>query len=254
MAVPSQSTCSLSSEEVRTRVLSPGQLQLRLTSIVVAVLLAIALMTFYGVSSIFDSLTPSIRADLIHKAPRAVLELSQTTQHGIALREDERIADAVRDYVVDTDVVALAVEDLHHAPLMAYGSAEDLARIFAKRPRLAHDLGAAYGAWAPASIEGRAVGRVGLIVSKARLDASLRVEKRIGVGTVCGCALALLLCIVFVRAYVQRVVAGTERALERYVQRIEPATPGLVTIRSDVSQTIVANNNAAAATKRTGSG
>jgi hypothetical protein len=56
----------------RKRVLSATRLKFTLTIFVVTILRALSAMIFVGVSRIFDWLTPSIRADLQHKAQRGV--------------------------------------------------------------------------------------------------------------------------------------------------------------------------------------
>src|SRR4051812_21563546 len=94
----------LSSVE-RKRVLSATRLKLTLTIFVVAILFGLSAMIFVGVTRIFDWLPPSIRADLRHKAQRGALELSETAQLGLVVREPADIARPARDYVQDPDVM-----------------------------------------------------------------------------------------------------------------------------------------------------
>ena len=68
------------SVEDRKRVLNAVRLKLTLTIFVVAILMAMSAMIFFGVSRIFDWLTPSMQRDLEWKVQRGALELAQATQ------------------------------------------------------------------------------------------------------------------------------------------------------------------------------
>src|SRR5262245_49121754 len=89
----------LLSDAERSRVLSATRLKLTLTVFVVAILLGLSTMIFFGVSRIFDWLTPSIRADLQHKAQRGALELAQTTQYGMVVRDVDGLRKPCGDYL-----------------------------------------------------------------------------------------------------------------------------------------------------------
>jgi len=214
----------LLSDVERSRVLSATRLKLTLTVFVVAILLGLSTMIFFGVSRIFDWLTPSIRADLQHKAQRGALELAQTTQYGMVLRDVEGIRKPCRDYLSDDDVLALSVLDDKDQPLLMHGSDNaTVKQLLASPPNVAHDLGTAYGAWAPSTIEGANVGRVALVLSKARLDAGMDLRRQVLISGGFGCLLALALCLVFVSAYIGPILKVTGETFLRLEHTTEAA-------------------------------
>jgi signal transduction histidine kinase/CheY-like chemotaxis protein len=214
----------LLSENERKRVLSATRFKLTLTVFVVTILLALSTMIFLGVSQIFDWLTPSIRADLQHKAQRGAVELAESAQLGIVIRVPADIAAVAKDYVEDGDVTVISAQDAAGESLFSDGQApEELAKLFASQPNVAHDLGDAYGAWAPSMIEGVAVGRVALIISKARLTAGMALRRQILITAGVGCFLALGLCLIFVSMYFGPILAVTEQAFIRLEHTTEQA-------------------------------
>jgi signal transduction histidine kinase/CheY-like chemotaxis protein len=205
-------------EQERKRVLSATRLKLTLTAFVVTILLALSAIFFLGVSQIFGWLTPSIRADLQHKAQRGAIELSESGQLGIVVRQSAVIAEAAKDYVSDRDVVAISAEDAGGGVLFAHSrgaAALKVRSVYSLQPRVAHDIGDAYAAWAPSTIEGVAVGRVGLLVSKARLEAGMALRRQILITAGVGCLIALGLCLLFVSLYIGPILAVTEQAFVR---------------------------------------
>jgi signal transduction histidine kinase/DNA-binding response OmpR family regulator/HPt (histidine-containing phosphotransfer) domain-containing protein len=212
----SEAEGQLLSEHERKRVLSATRLKLTLTAFVVTILLALSVVFFLGVSQIFGWLTPSIRADLQHKAQRGAIELSESAQLGIVVRQTANIAETAKDYVIDHDVVAITAEDGHGVPLFTHGrAAPRLRNVFAREPKIAHDMGDAYAAWAPSMIEGVAVGRIGLMVSKARLEAGMALRRQILVTAGVGCLVAIGLCLLFVSMYIGPILVVTEQAFVR---------------------------------------
>src|SRR6186713_2307368 len=79
------------SERERKRLLSSSRLRLAFTLFVVALLLSLAGLIFVLVSSIFNTLTPSIRADLEWKARRGASELVHATELGIVVADEREI-------------------------------------------------------------------------------------------------------------------------------------------------------------------
>jgi signal transduction histidine kinase/CheY-like chemotaxis protein len=214
----------LLSDVERSRVLSATRLKLTLTVFVVAILLGLSTMIFFGVSRIFDWLTPSIRADLQHKAQRGALELAQTTQYAMVVRDVEGIRKPCRDYLSDEDVLAIRVLDDKDQPLLAHGASDAaVAKLLASKPNIAHDLGTAYGAWSPSLIEGADVGRVALVLSKARLEAGMDLRRQILISGGLGCMLALALCLAFVSAYIGPILRVTTETFIRLEHTTEAA-------------------------------
>jgi signal transduction histidine kinase/CheY-like chemotaxis protein len=220
----SNATIPLLSHADRKRVLSATRLKLTLTAFVVTILLALSAMMFSGVSQIFDWLTPSIRAELVHKVQRGAVELAEAAQLGIVVRVQADIAAAAKDYVVDEDVVAILALDASGATLFAHGSApEAIAKVLASRPNTLVDLDEVFGSWAPTVISGQMVGRVAVVVSKQRLAVGMALRERILIAAGIGCLIALGLCVLFVSMYLGPILAVTEQAFIQLEQTTEQA-------------------------------
>jgi signal transduction histidine kinase/CheY-like chemotaxis protein/HPt (histidine-containing phosphotransfer) domain-containing protein len=212
------------SNEQRARVLSAVRLKLTLTLFVVTVLLALTAMMFFGVSRIFDWLTPSIRHDLQWKAERGVVELVQSAQLGMVVGDTAAVRKAANDYMHDADVVSLIVLDGESKPLFRHGKSSDqLERLQTLGRSKVHDLGTEYGAWATSEIEGVEVGRVALFISKARLEAGIQLRREMLITAAIGCLLALALSLVFVTMYIGPILRVTGEAFVRLEQTTEAA-------------------------------
>jgi two-component system sensor histidine kinase/response regulator len=208
-------------EDQRRRVLSTFRLKLVLTSFVLVLLIALSALVFVLVTRIFGTLTPAVHADLGWKATRGAAELAHSTQLGIVVKDDAAIRTALRDYLKDPDVTAILVTDPAGQRLFSYGAA--LERPFAgPRGKLVERPGVLV-AWAESSIEGEPVGRVAVGVSMARLQAGEQLQRnilRLGVG---GCALAFVICLLFVRFYVGPLIRVTESAFVHLERKTEEA-------------------------------
>jgi signal transduction histidine kinase/CheY-like chemotaxis protein/HPt (histidine-containing phosphotransfer) domain-containing protein len=212
------------SSEQRARVLSAVRLKLTLTLFVVTVLLVLSAMMFFGVTRIFDWLTPSIRHDLQWKAQRGVVELVQSAQLGMVVSDTDAVRKAAVDYVNDADVVSLIVLDGEGKPLFRHGKpAGELARLQKLRPSKVHDLGLEYAAWSASEIEGVEVGRVALFISKARLAAGFQLRREILITAAVGCLIALALSLLFVTMYIGPILRVTGEAFLRLEKTTEAA-------------------------------
>jgi signal transduction histidine kinase/DNA-binding response OmpR family regulator/HPt (histidine-containing phosphotransfer) domain-containing protein len=212
------------SMEERKRVLSTGRLKLTLTAFVVTVLLALSGMIFSGVTRIFDWLTPSIQQDLVRKTRRGAVELAQTAQLGMVVGDAQMIAGALSDYTQDHDVVGLKVLDTDGKTLFEHGRYEtQIAQLLASPPGATHELGSHYGSWMPSEIEGALVGRVAVLVSKARLEAGLELRREILFVAAGGCLVALLACLAFVSMYIGPILRLTADAFVRLERTTESA-------------------------------
>ena len=218
------SEAELLSPEERKRILSTTRLKFTLTLFVVGVLLGLSAMIFSGVGRIFDWLTPSIRADLEHKAVHGALELAQTAQLGMVLSDASVVEGAVSEYVRDPDVVGLAVTSSAEAQLFNKGQfASQIADLYSKQSNRVHDLGNQYGAWVPSVIEGTPVGKVAVLVSKARLDAGMSLRRDILMLAAVGCGVAFLACLVFVSLYIAPILRMTAESFIRLEKTTEAA-------------------------------
>jgi signal transduction histidine kinase/CheY-like chemotaxis protein len=205
-------------------VLSATRLKFTLTIFVVTTLLALSAMIFLGVTRIFGWLTPSIQQDLSYKARRGALELSQTTQLGMVVGDAHMVSAAVGDYLHDQDVVGLRVLDARDKPLFRQGKFDrELTTLFARQAGRTHDLGPVYAAWMRSEIEGVAVGRVAVLVSKARLEAGMQLRREILFAASGGCLVALLACLIFVSLYIGPILRMTGEAFVRLERTTEAA-------------------------------
>src|SRR5688572_18993684 len=105
----------------RRRLLSSSRLRLSFTLFVVALLLAMSGLIFVLVSQIFDTLTPTIRADLEWKARRGAGELVHTTELGIVVADAHEIKGSLVGYDRDSDIMAIVVTDMAGKVLATHG-------------------------------------------------------------------------------------------------------------------------------------
>jgi two-component system sensor histidine kinase/response regulator len=198
------------------RLLSSWRIKVAFTVFTVSVLVALSALIFALVSRIFDELTPAARADLEWKALRGSAELSHTTELAIALAEPQAIRAALKPYDTDPDVLAIVVHDANGQPLLTHGKSPLPPRdLFAGPPQKLVRTKRFVLAWAEASIEGGAIGRVALVMSTARLDAGAKLKRDILKSAAIGGVIALLAAIAFVNLYVGPVIRVAERAFKR---------------------------------------
>jgi two-component system sensor histidine kinase/response regulator len=208
-------------EDQRRRVLSTFRLKLVLTSFVLVLLVALSAMVFVLVTRIFGTLTPAVHADLGWKAARGAAELAHSTQLGVVVKDESAIRSSLRDYLKDPDVTSIVVTDQEGKRLVSYGASLD--DPFAGPRGKVVERPAALVAWAESSIEGEPVGRVAVGISKARLKAGEELQRdilRLGVG---GCALAFVVCLLFVRFYVGPLIRVTRAAFIHLERKTDEA-------------------------------
>jgi signal transduction histidine kinase/CheY-like chemotaxis protein len=197
----------------RRRVLSTFRLKLILSSFVLVLLVGLSGMMFVLVTRIFDSLTPAVRADLGWKAERGAAELARATELGIVVADEKAIRAALGAYLSDPDVTSIVVTDRDGKRLVTHGSPPD--RPFAGKPGRIDERDRTIVAWAESAIEGEPVGRVAVVVSKARLMAGNELKRDILGAAAGGCALAFVICLFFVSFYVGPLIRVTRAAFER---------------------------------------
>ena len=215
----------LLSPEERARVLSATRLKLTLTVFVVSVLLALSALMFAGVDRIFDWLTPSMRQDLSQKAQHGARELAQSAQLGMLTEDAAAVSAAVAEYASDDDVTGLGVITSEGRWLFRkqVRTPEDLSALLSRPAGSVHDLGAAYGSWIESEIEGAGVGKVAVLVSKARLTAGEQLRNEILWLAALGCFVALAASLVFVNLYIGPILRVTGESFERLARTTEAA-------------------------------
>jgi len=212
------------SVEDKNRLLSARRLRLTLSVFVVALMLVMSGVVYFGVSRIFDWLTPTIRHDLERKARRGAIELAQTTQIGIVVGDAHVISDATGDYLEDADVIGLLVVDGQGSELFSHGAAAARSRdVLGMRPLVVHEDDEAFTAWAPSTIEGANVGRVAITLSKSRLEAGLKLRRDVLAAGAGSCVVALVVCLLFVNLYIGPILRFTGDVIRRLERTTEAA-------------------------------
>ncbi|HKO51130.1 MAG TPA: response regulator [Polyangiaceae bacterium] len=218
LPVSAEAAAAAELEAVRNQrhLLSGSRLRIAFTGFTVLVLAILTGLIFALVSHIFGQLTPSIRADLEWKAERGASELSRTTDVGILLADTAQIDKQFRIYARDPDILALVAADTDGKILRVYGTLPGTpAEIFRGRPQQLRREKDWYGAWDDVVIEGTTVGRVGVAVSTARVQAGSRLERNILLAAGIGSFLAFLSALGFVRYYITPILSITETAFEK---------------------------------------
>jgi signal transduction histidine kinase/DNA-binding NarL/FixJ family response regulator/HPt (histidine-containing phosphotransfer) domain-containing protein len=200
----------------RQRLLSSSRLRLAFTLFVVALLLSLSGLIFVLVSSIFDTLTPSIRADLEWKARRGASELVHATELGIVVADEREIKGSLVGYDRDNDIKAIVVTDMTGKVLATHGvPPEPPAQLFTGNARSLRKTEGYFVSWAEAAIEGGPVGRVAVVVSTARLKAGDELKRKILLSAGAGGAAAFLFALLFVSFYISPIIRVTENAFTR---------------------------------------
>jgi signal transduction histidine kinase/HPt (histidine-containing phosphotransfer) domain-containing protein/ActR/RegA family two-component response regulator len=201
------------SERQRRRLLSSSRLRMAFTLFVVALLLALSGLIFVLVSRIFDTLTPTIQADLEWKARRGAGELVHATELGIVVADEHEIKGSLVGYDRDPDILAIVVTDMTGKVLATHGSPpEPPAHLFDGNPRSLRKTGGYYVSWSEAAIEGGPVGRVAVVVSTARLKAGDELKRSILFSAGVGGSVAFLFALLFVSLYIGPIIRVTETA------------------------------------------
>jgi len=204
------------SERQRRRLLSSSRLRMAFTLFVVALLLALSGLIFVLVSRIFDTLTPTIQADLEWKARRGAGELVHATELGIVVAEEREIKSSLVGYDRDPDILAIVVTDMTGKVLATHGSPpEPPARLFGGDARSLRKTEGYYVSWAEAAIEGGPIGRVAVVVSTARLKAGGELKRSILFSAGVGGVVAFLFALLFVSLYIGPIIRVTETAFAR---------------------------------------
>lgn len=203
----------LVSRDVRTRVLSGTRIRVAFAVLALTLLGGLSITTVVVVDSIFDWLTPVARRDLVWKVTRGANELGRTSDLGILLADRNMLADAARDIERDEEVVAILIEDASGNLLYRgdkHGRVPD--RPFGSSPGAVREEPGLLWSWVPVSIEGRPVGRVGLMVSTQRLSAGEALRAKLLRVSLGASLIGLMLSFLFVGFYVGPVITLTKRA------------------------------------------
>jgi signal transduction histidine kinase/CheY-like chemotaxis protein len=207
---------ALSAEEQK-HVLSTFRLTVKLMIMLGLIVTGIGALVFVLVGRIFDTLTPSIQYDLEWKARHGVVELAHSADLGVAASDQEAVAREASEWMRDPDVVAIHVTnggnvvfDHGRVPFRWDSLHVPEGKVIERAGLLV--------ATGPVEIEGLAVGRISLAISRKRLQAGLQLRNDVLRVAAIGGAFALLVALAFVQYDINpliRLTAEAFRKLER---------------------------------------
>ncbi len=205
-----------------------SRLKLAFLLFISAIVVALTGLIFALSSSIFDSLEPTLHANLEWKARRGAVELAQSAELGLASGEESEIRRAFELYQGDPDILAIVAMDAAGKVAIRGSPPIPPDELFRRSAR-----GAVYRqsdfllSWQEADIEGSVVGRVAMVVSTRQLAAGAELKRSILLTALLGGGAALLAGLFFVSFYVGPLYRATElafRDLERTTAEALEAT------------------------------
>ncbi len=200
------------SNDLRARVLSGTRIRVAFAVLALALLGGLSVTTLMVVDSIFDWLTPVAKRDLVWKVTRGASELGRLSDLGILLSDKEMLRQAAQELERDEEVwgVLMQNEDGEVVYKRQKGGVFPK-EPFGGAPNIVREEAGFLWSWAPASVEGRMVGRVGLMVSTQRLKAGEALRAKLLRAAVGASLLGLALSFVFVSLYVGPIISLTKR-------------------------------------------
>jgi signal transduction histidine kinase/CheY-like chemotaxis protein/HPt (histidine-containing phosphotransfer) domain-containing protein len=205
--------------ESTRRIADGRRIRMLLAAFNVALLLGFSGLMLILVSSIFARVNPSIRKDLEWKVTHGAVELAHAMDVGIAAQDATLVANAARPYVADEDVAALIVIGADGRELFRHGKQAGTfaERLFEQSQRSVREGPGLLGSWTESTLESTPVGKVGLVVSLARLQAGIELRQKILAFTGAACLFGIALSILFFHFRIHpllRLIAKTFRSLE----------------------------------------
>jgi len=203
-------------DEKQRRVLSSSRLQMVLTTFVVSLVLALAVLTTLLISRIFRQLDPTIRQDLAWKAERAAQDIAGAADFGILVGDAALVRKAFARYNADRDVTALVATDMAGTVIALQGTTPlPIAALMAGPPNQLGVTEGAFYSWTEVVVEGKRVGRTAVVVSTARLAAGERLRTRVMITLGVGCVFGIFLSLLFVKFYIIPLIRLTQHAFDR---------------------------------------
>ncbi|MFT3926427.1 MAG: response regulator [Myxococcales bacterium] len=220
MSMPTEApqVAELRAEEAQTAQLG-RRIKLGFLVFSVSLMVALSGVIFLIISQIFGSLTPSIRRDLEWKASRGALALGRDVELGAITEDAAALAQQVSHYAHDPDVRAILVVSPQGKTLYAFGKSElSQEQLFLGRPgelKRSHD---SLYAHAVSTIEGAEVGKVGLVISAARIRAGDELRSNVLLTGAVACLVALGLSLAFVNLWVSPLLEIVRRAFTKLAE------------------------------------
>jgi signal transduction histidine kinase/DNA-binding response OmpR family regulator/HPt (histidine-containing phosphotransfer) domain-containing protein len=196
-----------------------ARIRLLLAVFSLGIMVSLAGLMLWLVSSIFGRLTPSIRSDLEWKATHGAVELAQAMDVAIAAQDQSLLEKAAAAYVGDADVAGIVVVSADGQPLYRYGTATDVARqSFGASPGRVHEQAGFIGSWSESVLETTSIGKVALVVSLQRLRAGAELRDKLLLLTGGACLAGIVLSALFFHFRINpllRLIGHTFRSLEQ---------------------------------------
>ena len=191
--------------------------------ILVALIAGISIFTgvmFTLVQHLSERFGPQVEADLEWRAARGAQELAKTADLGLAVSDAAMVKESFGVYAKSSDVQAIVAVDATGQLVAQHGTFADAATVFAAKPGTLATGPGYIASWAPAVIEGNAVGKIAVVVSTARMteaETSLHEVKRTTliagvVGLVLGCVVVL---------FFTRSISIRDKQLNDYAHNLE---------------------------------
>lgn len=201
------------------QIASGARIKALLTSFNLALLLGLAAMMLILVTSIFDRLSPAIRADLTWKAASGAQELAKRMEVGLAVKDEGMLAREASRYAANSDIQAVVAVD----------SSGDVIYTYQRSPLPLHDLFGATAndvhtartyvwSWASSSIESAQLGKVAVVVSLDRLHSGLELKRKILMLTGGGCLIGLVMSLLFFRLWIEPLLKLISRTFDSLEQ------------------------------------
>ncbi len=211
-----------------------SRLKIAFLLFITVIIVALSGLIFILVSRIFDSLEPTLEANLGWKARRGAIELVHSADLGLASGEENEIRRAFEAYRDDPDILGIVAVDPSGKVLATQGSLPRPAeQLFKGAPKgelwRQADF---YATWQEADIEGSVVGRVAVVVSTQQLKAGAELKRTILIIALFGGGAGILAGLFFVSLYVGPLYRATERAF-RALERTTAAALEATRLKSE---------------------
>lgn len=164
---------------------------------------------------------PEVHVDLTWRTQRGAQELARNADLGLAVDDRAIVEQSFGVYARSDDVVAIVAVNASDTVVAQYGkSPEPVAELFSGKSGALRERDSYLVSWAPAEIEGAAVGKVAIVVSKRRLHDANALLRQSSNATLFGGLVALLLGVVVV-TLLTRAVALRDAQLSDYAKNLE---------------------------------
>jgi HPt (histidine-containing phosphotransfer) domain-containing protein len=199
------------------------------------------------VQRIFLNFGPGIEQDLIWKTVRGAQELAGAVDLGLAVKDPKLVADNFGELTRSDDVLAIAAVGADGSLVSSAGQLpESLHELFAGAPASPRRTPGYFVAWAPALIEGSAVGKVAVVVKTLRLVQAKALLRRMSLGTAAAGIIVLVLGVLFVNFFTGSIVerdaqlaeyaSGLERKVALRTAELDHANQGMRLVLDNVQQ------------------